>query len=127
MIPHTHADLLERPLYGHFASIRSDGSVQVNPTWYQWSDGVVLLTTSTTRAKYHNVRRDPRVALSINDPEQPYRYLEVRGDVTEIRPDPSGELFDVLARRYGLHYEPPVADAADRVVLVVAPRHTTAQ
>lgn len=127
MIPDSHEDLLTRALYSHFASLRKDGSVQVNPTWHLYEDGVLLFTTSTARGKYHNVRRNPRVAISVNDPDQPYRYLEVRGEITEIRPDTSGAFFDRLAQRYGLPYEPPVADAADRVVLVMRPEHTTTQ
>ncbi|WP_175324696.1 MarR family transcriptional regulator [Frankia sp. Cppng1_Ct_nod] len=64
---------------------------------------------------------DPRIALSVHDPDQPYRYLEVRGEVEAIEPDPNGEFFDVLAKRYNLAYD-DLPDAARRVVLVIAPR-----
>ncbi|GAA3419309.1 hypothetical protein [Streptosporangium vulgare] len=67
------------------------------------------------------------MAVSVNDPERPYRYLEVRGTVERIDPDPEGAFFDVLARRYGLEYEPPVGDAERRVVLVVRPTRFTSQ
>jgi hypothetical protein len=67
------------------------------------------------------------VALSINDPDQPYRYLEVRGTVERLDPDPEGAFFDVLAKRYGLEYEAPVGDAERRVVLVMRPTHFTSQ
>ena len=126
-VPASHADLLERPLYGHMATLRPDGTPQVNPTWYLWDGEVLSFTTSTQRQKHRNVGRHPEVALSVHDPEQPYRYLEVRGVVESVEPDPRGEFFDVLARRYGLPYEPPVGDAPHRVVLRVRPTRSTWQ
>ena len=121
MIPDSHADLLTRPLYGHLATTRPDGSVQVSPMWFRYDGAELAFTTTTTRQKYRNVRHDPRLAISVNDPDQPYRYLEVRGEVVAIDPDPDGTFFDALARRYGLPYQPPVADAADRVVIRMRP------
>ena len=120
-IPDSHTDLLERPLYGHLATLRPDGTPQVNPTWYAWDGDVLSFTTTSTRQKYRNIRHDPHVALSVNDPDAPYRYLEVRGVVESVEPDPTGAFFDVLARRYGLDYERPLDDAADRIILRVRP------
>ncbi|WP_226598759.1 pyridoxamine 5'-phosphate oxidase family protein [Streptomyces violascens] len=74
-----------------------------------------------------NVTADPKVSISVDDPDEPYRYLEVRGTVERIEPDPTGAFFDVLAKRYGLEYEAPVGDAEHRVVLVVRPERTTSQ
>lgn len=122
IIPESHRDLLERPLFGHLATMRPDGQPQANPMWFLWDGEVLAFTTTTTRQKYRNAAHEPRVAISINDPDQPYRYLEIRGIIERIDPDPEGAFFDVLARRYGLPgYEPPVGDAADRVILVVRP------
>jgi len=126
-IPAGHADLLERPLYGHLATLRADGTPQVNPMWYRWDGTFLSFTTSRTRRKFANVQGHPAVAMSVTDPDRPYRYLEVRGVVERIDPDPQGAFFDVLARRYGLAYEAPVGDAADRVVLRVRPTGTSAQ
>jgi len=127
VVPASHLDLLERPLFGHLATVRADGTPQVSPMWYLWDGERVSFTTTTTRAKHRNVTRVPQVALSIRDPEQPYRYLEVRGIVEQIDPDPEGTFFDVLARRYDLPYTPPVADAAHRVVLRMRPTGTSSQ
>ncbi|MFC9895575.1 hypothetical protein ACFVMC_17975 [Nocardia sp. NPDC127579] len=63
----------------------------------------------------------------MNDPDRPYRYLEIRGVVERIDPDPEGDFFDVLARRYSLDYERPVGDAERRVILLVRPTATTSQ
>ncbi|MFI6506242.1 PPOX class F420-dependent oxidoreductase [Streptosporangium sp. NPDC050855] len=127
VIPESHLDLLTRPLYAHLATLMPDGTPQVTPVWTVWDGEFLRLTTTTDRQKGRNASVRPRVALSVNDPEQPYRYLEVRGIVERIDPDPEGAFFDVLARRYGLEYEAPVADAGRRVVLVVRPTRTTSQ
>jgi PPOX class probable F420-dependent enzyme len=127
MIPESHLDLLERPLFAHLATVGPDGTPNVNPVWTVWDGEVLRLTTTTNRRKYRNVVEHPHVSLSINDPEKPYRYLEIRGVVERVEPDPSGDFFDVLATRYGLEYERPVADADRRVVIVMKPIRTTSQ
>ncbi|GHB28720.1 PPOX class F420-dependent enzyme [Streptomyces xanthochromogenes] len=125
VIPADHEDLLTRPLFVHLATRGPSGSPHVNPVWQLWDGEFLRFTTTTTRRKYKNVVADPQVAVSVNDPDQPYRYLEVRGTVERIEPDPTGAFFDVLAKRYGLEYEGPLDDAERRVVLVVRPERTT--
>jgi len=120
LIPDSHLDLLERPLFGHLAQPRPDGRIQSNPVWYLWDGEHLRLTTTNDRQKGRNAAADPRTSLSVHDPEQPYRYLEVRGEVVAIEPDPAGEFFGVLAQRYGLPYD-DLPDAPRRVVLVIAP------
>jgi len=127
VIPASHEDLLERPLYGHLGTIRQDGAPQVNPMWYLWDGELLWFTNTTTRRKYHNVTKEPRISMSINDPEQPYRYLEVRGVVERIDPDPDGKFFAVLAERYGMEMDGPVGDRQYRVAIVVRPEHATFQ
>jgi len=61
------------------------------------------------------------VSLSVNDPEQPYRYLQARGTVERVEPDPTGAFYVELAKRYGREDPPPPPDAADRVIIVVRP------
>ncbi|WP_377269026.1 PPOX class F420-dependent oxidoreductase [Peterkaempfera sp. SMS 1(5)a] len=127
MIPDSHLDLLTRPLFVHLATIGPDGAPQVNPVWTIWDGEFLRFTTTTDRRKHLNTVKDPHVSVSVNDPEQPYRYLEVRGIVERVDPDPTGAFFDVLAIRYGLAYERPVGDADRRVVLVVRPMKITKQ
>ncbi|RMI32217.1 PPOX class F420-dependent oxidoreductase [Nocardia stercoris] len=127
VIPDRYTDLLTRPLFVHLGTLGADGSPRVTPMWHEYDGEFIRFTTTTDRVKYRNVTADPRVAISVNDPEAPYRYLEVRGVVERIEPDTEGEFFDVLARRYGLEYEKPVGDVARRVVLVVRPERVTHQ
>jgi PPOX class probable F420-dependent enzyme len=128
-VPAGYDDLLERPLYGHLATTRPDGSVQVSPMWFDWDGELLRFAHTTKRQKYRNVQRNPRVAISISDPDNPYRYLEVRGDVERIEPDPAASFFRRIANRYSGDEPPPDApprgeaptDAPDWVVIVVRP------
>ena len=87
-IPDGYEDLLQRPLYGHLATTRPNGTVQVNPMWFDWDGEVLRFTHTSKRQKYRNVTAHPQVAMSILDPDNPYRYLEVRGDVDADRARP---------------------------------------
>ncbi|MFI6445446.1 PPOX class F420-dependent oxidoreductase [Kitasatospora sp. NPDC050543] len=127
IIPEGYRDLLERPLFAHLATIRPDGLPQVNPMWFHWDGEFVRFTNTTTRYKYRNVTANPRVAFSVNDPDQPYRYLEVRGTVEWIDPDPTAAFFLALADRYGMRMDGPPADAEHRVIYVVRPTATSHQ
>jgi PPOX class probable F420-dependent enzyme len=120
--PLSHVDLLKRPLFAHYGTVRADGAPQVNPMWFQWDpdSGVIRMTHTKVRHNYRNVQREPRVSLSITDPDNPYRYLQVRGVVERIEDDPTGSFHEVLQRRYrGTVGEVP--DRANRVILTVRP------
>jgi PPOX class probable F420-dependent enzyme len=127
MIPESHEHLLTRPLFVHLATIGPNGTPHVQPIWQIWDGEVLRFTTTTDRQKHRNVTANPHVSISVNDPDKPYHYLEIRGIVEAIEPDPEGAFFDVLAKRYGLEYKAPVADKDRRVILVVRPVKTTSQ
>ncbi|MHA6616593.1 PPOX class F420-dependent oxidoreductase [Pseudonocardia sp. DLS-67] len=121
-IPDELRDLLERPLIADLATVREDGTPQVNPMWFAWDGEFIRFTHTNYRRKYRNIRANPAVAISIVDPANPYRYVEVRGVVERVDPDPEGAFFVELAERYDAPFgtaAPP--DAADRVVFVIRP------
>ena len=120
--PQTHLDLLERPLFAHFATVATDGSPRANPMWFVWDAdaGVLKLTHTNARHNYRNLRREPRVALSIVDPEDGYRYLQVRGVLDSVEPDPTGAFYQSLQQRYRGHTT-EVKDRDVRVVLTIRP------
>ncbi len=120
-IPEGYSSLLERPLYGHLATVRPDGAPQVNAMWFAWDGEVLRLTHTTKRQKYRNIAANPAVAMSVIDPDNPFRYLEVRGVVEEIVPDPEGAFYLELNDRYDGPLTEAPADKADRVILVVRP------
>jgi PPOX class probable F420-dependent enzyme len=121
LIPAEYEDLLTRPLFGHLATVRPDGAPQANPMWFSWDGHYLRFTNTTIRQKYRNVTAEPRIAMSVTDPDKPYRYLEVRGTVERIEPDPDAVFFAELAKRYGLDLDGQPGDAAHRVVIVVRP------
>jgi PPOX class probable F420-dependent enzyme len=119
-VPASHQDLVDRPLIAHFATIRSDGSVQSNPMWFGWDGSRIRLTHTRTRQKFRNVRSEPRVALSIVDPDDSQRYLEIRGVVESIDDDTGAPFYRTLQERYGMGGG-PIRDADVRVILVIRP------
>lgn len=120
-IPDDFRDLLERPLFAHLATVRPTGAPQVGPMWFGWDGEYVYFSSTTTRYKHRSVTANPAVSVSIQDPDEPYRYLEVRGTVDRIDPDSKGEFFLRLAERYQTPLDGPPSDAPQRVVYVVRP------
>lgn len=112
--------LLDLPTYGHLGTVRPDGSVQVNPMWFEFDGEHVRFTHTTYRQKYRNLQKNPAMALSILDPENPFKYLEVAGKLVDVVPDPTGAFFVRLQNRYGNPSQEPPADIADRVILVMS-------
>ena len=123
-IPESHIDLLEKNGFAHLASIGPNGEPQSHPVWFDWHDGKVRISTTKDRQKYRNLTREQRVALSILDSDNPYRYLELRGRVVAIDDDPDRSFIDSLAKRYMGVDEYPSHQASDeRVVFSIEPEH----
>lgn len=120
-IPEALADLLERPLFCSLGTARPDGTVQVNPMWFEYDGENIRFTHTTKRAKYRNLQHNPSMTVLVIDPDDPLRYLEVRGTLKEIIPDPTGSFYVRLGQRYGNPGQQPPPDAPDRVILVMTP------
>ena len=119
MVPDTHADLLTKPAFAHFATVGADGAPQVTPMWFEWNGQDLLFSTLKTRRKYVNARRDPRVTVSITDPDNPYRYLQVSGEAV-LEDDVETDLITALVRKYlGDGIYPWDEQGADRVTIRV--------
>jgi PPOX class probable F420-dependent enzyme len=123
-VPPTHVDLLEKPSFAHLATVRPDGAPQSSVMWFGWDGGRVRFTHTNTRQKFRNLAHEKRVSFSIRDDANPYRFLEVRGVVESIEPDPTGAFYVSLQQRYGVSF--PVLDADVRVVITVRPTHYVA-
>jgi PPOX class probable F420-dependent enzyme len=117
--PESHTSLLERPLFAHVATERPDGSLQSSVMWQVWDRDLFRFTHTTRRQKYKNLLHEPRLAFSISDPDDPYDYIEVRGEVVSIEPDPDAAFYRSLQERYGV--SDPITDADVRVVIAVRP------
>ncbi|CAN5725661.1 PPOX class F420-dependent oxidoreductase [soil metagenome] len=125
-IPEGYGDLLETNALIHVATIGPDGEPQSNPVWFDWDGEHIKFSQTKTRQKYRNVGRDPRIAVSIVDPENPYRYLEVRGEISKIEEDPNNDFINAMSMKYlGLEEYPNHQPGDERVVLYLEPEHTT--
>jgi len=119
-VPADHADLLERPLFARMATVRPDGAPQNSVMWFGWDGTRLKFTHSRRGQKFRNISADPRVSVSLADPDSPYRSLEVRGVVASVDDDPGGTFFYELAERYD--FAPPaLPNAQDRIILSVRP------
>lgn len=92
--------LLARPVLATVATVAGDGSPQVTPVWVDLDGDDVLFNTAEGRAKARNLARDPRVSVSVIDPDDPYNVVMVRGTVTEVTTDGADEHIDRLAKKY---------------------------
>ena len=100
MIPESHRDIFESKSFAHLSPVMPDGTPQVTPVWVDHEDGeYVLVNTARGRRKEKNIRNNPKVGLSVTDPDDPYRYVSVRGEA-ELTEEGAVEHIDKLAKRY---------------------------
>jgi PPOX class probable F420-dependent enzyme len=98
--PATYRDLFQKKAFAAFTTVMPDGGPQTTPVWVDFQNGEIWVNSAVGRQKDRNVRRDPRVALAIVDPDNPYRYVEVRGRVREITQEGADAHIDAMARKY---------------------------
>lgn len=122
-IPADYEDLFEKKAFAHVATLMPEGTPQVTPVWVDYDGEYVRFNTVRGRQKERNLARDSRVGLSIIDPEDPYRYLSVRGEVERMTEEGAVEHIDSLARRYLDVDEYPYyeQDSGDRVMVEIRP------
>lgn len=99
-IPENFKDLFAKKSFAHLATNMHDGRPQVTPVWIDFDGAHILVNSATGRVKDKNLRRDGRVALSILDPDNPYRYISILGEVVEVTQTGADEHIDKLAQKY---------------------------
>ena len=99
-IPERYRDLFTKQAFAHLATLMPDGSPQVTPVWCDYDGIHIRINTAKGRIKDKNMRRNKKVALSISDPENPYRHLAVRGVVEEVTEQGADAHIDLLAKKY---------------------------
>jgi len=100
VIPDKYADLFEKQAFGNLGTLMKDGSPQVTPVWVDYDGKHVRFNSALGRVKDKNIRRDPRVAISVQDPDNPYRYIEVRGRVVDITRNGADDHINKLSQKY---------------------------
>jgi PPOX class probable F420-dependent enzyme len=99
-IPTNFRDLFEKRAFCQLATQMKDGTPQVTPVWCDFDGTHVILNSAKGRVKDKNMRRNPNVALSLQDPDNPYRYLGLKGKVVEITETGADAHIDKLAKKY---------------------------
>jgi PPOX class probable F420-dependent enzyme len=100
-IPEKYLDLVQqKKAFANLATLMPDGSPQVTPVWFDYKDGRIRVNTAKGRVKARNMQEGAPVALAIMDPENPYRYVQVRGRVKRVAEQNANAHIDSLAKKY---------------------------
>ena len=123
IIPKSHDDLLkdETRAFVYLTTLMPDGSPQVTPVWFNTEKEAILVNSAEGRVKDKNMRARPAVALCIQDPSNPYRYMQIRGNVVEIKEEGANAHIDALAGKYtGIfkyqHHQPGVKRVIYKII-----------
>ena len=95
-----YSDLFKKKAFANLGTLMGDGSPQVTPVWVDYDGKHIRINSALGRVKDKNIRRDPRVSLSIQDPENPYRYVEIRGKVVDITQNGADDHINSLSQKY---------------------------
>ena len=122
--PEKYLDLFkpETKAFLFLATVMPDGSPQVTPIWFDTDGEQILVNTNEGRTKDRNMKERPKVAIAIQDPADPYRYLQIRGKVVEYTREGADEHIDMLSHRYKgkpWNYNP----AQKRIIFKIKPEH----
>ncbi len=124
VIPDAFLDLLqEKKAFAKLATIMPDGSPQVTPVWFDYVDAIIRVNTAKGRVKARNMKEGSAVAMAIMDPDNPYRYLQVRGRVRRVVEAGADRHIDALAKKYLGKDKYPFAQPGEvRVMYEIEPR-----
>ncbi|MCR9095083.1 MAG: PPOX class F420-dependent oxidoreductase [bacterium] len=125
-IPPTHADILDKRCFASVATLRPDGRLSCNPVSIVWDGEKIRFSTRERTKKVRNLQADPRIALSIPDPDDPTRYVEIRG-TAQLTDDDDRRFVNEIARKYmdadEYPYDPP---GEKRMIVTVEIEHVSA-
>jgi PPOX class probable F420-dependent enzyme len=126
MIPEKYLDLFDKKAFASLATLMPDGTPQVTPVWVDFDGNHILVNSAKGRRKDANMQERPKVAISIMDPDNPYRYLEVRGTVDEITEHGAAAHIDKMAKKYlGMEKYPFAKPGEVRVLYKIKPEHSS--
>ena len=122
-IPESFKDLFTKITFAHLGTVMADGSPQVTPVLYSYHGTQIWVDSAKGRLKDKNMRRNNQVALSIQDPDNAYRYLAIQGEVEEITESGADAHIDALAKHYlGKDSYPFRAAGEVRVIYKIRPK-----
>ena len=125
-IPDQYKDLFQKKAFCNLATLMPDGRPQVSPVWCDLDGSTIRINSAKGRVKDKNMRRNKKVALSIFDPDNPYRHLAVQGEVVEITEQGADAHIDALAKKYlGKDKYPFRQPGEVRVIYKIRPDHVS--
>ena len=125
-IPSGFRDLFEKKAFGQLATIMKDGTPQVTPVWCDFDGTYVRFSSALGRVKDKNIRRNPNVMITLQDPDNPYRYVAVKGRVEVITQDGADAHIDALAKKYLDKDKYPFRNPAEvRVIYKIKPERVS--
>lgn len=125
-IPEDFKSLFKKAAFAHLGTLMADGSLQITPVWIDYDGQYVLVNSARGRVKDRNMEARPQVGISIQDPDNPYRFISIRGRVVDIVEEGAREHIDTLAKRYtgsDKYQGPP--DQVRRIYKII-PEHVVA-
>ncbi|MDX2041437.1 MAG: PPOX class F420-dependent oxidoreductase [Acidobacteriota bacterium] len=126
VIPENFNDLFEKKVFAGLATLMPNGAPQVTPVWIDYDGENVVFNTAVGRQKDKNLQADGRVSLALTDPDNPYRYLEVRGTVVERTTEGADDHINKMAKKYlGQDVYPFRQPGEVRVIYKIKPERTT--
>jgi len=120
-IPESHRDIFEKRAFAHVATIDADGKPQVTPVWVAYDGTHILINSARGRKKDRNLRARPNVAISVLDPDNPYRYIGLQGRVDEITEEGAEQMMHEFAQKYFGRERYPLAEGEVRVIYRILP------
>ncbi len=120
-IPAKYHDLMSKKAFANLATVMADGSPQVTPVWFDYTNGKVRVNTAKGRVKARNMIPGAKVAIAIMDPDNAYRYVQVRGAVARVTEDGADQHIDALSQKYlGTPY-PHRQPGEQRIMIEITP------
>lgn len=128
-IPDKYDDLLKQKVtFAHLATVMSDGSPQVTPVWFDYDGKALRINSARGRVKARTLQEGTRVAMSIMDPENPYRYVQIRGTVRRVTLEGADRHIDSLAKKYLGKDKYPFAQPGEvRITYEIEPESASGQ
>lgn len=122
-LPEAVTKFLQKPTVGILATVSPEGRPQATPVWFLVEGGRILINTSQGRLKIRNMQANPRVAFTVVDPDNPYRYVQIQGRIARVDRERGARDIDRLSQRYhGRPYRyPPTDRPENRVTFLIEP------
>jgi PPOX class probable F420-dependent enzyme len=125
-LPEAVKNLIDSKAYANVATLMPDGSPHVTQTWVDHEGDIVLINTYEGSQKHRNAVRNPKIALDVCDPDDPYKMALIRGRVSQVTLDGADEHVDRMAKKYLGQDKYPMRPGMRRVLIKIEPTHVTA-